>query len=239
MQNNIVHLSNNYKSKYNAIKLLTSNNYDKKIKDINFKKLLCNNILTIGKCCYGNNCLYSHSLNEQKMEPVREKAYNIIRQCINNETSNINININDDLNKDLNKAFTQLTKICLQCVQNKCPGGYNCKYGVVNKIYQICYDDLYNNCLNNNCQMVHLSKANIKIKENKIYNLSTNITFKNKYNSNIPIGKLLTENFFLKKSNIDSDSSSDISNESFDRINNFLNDFSSNQSYDESIFIFS
>jgi len=232
-KNNIVHLSYNQKSKNNAIKLLTKQHDN--INNNNLKKLLCNNYLEYGKCNYGNKCLYSHSLDEQKIDATRKKAYDILNNYLeyNNIDKSVVTEINE--NKELQKSLLQLTKTCNECLLKKCPGGYNCKHGTIDDKYLICHNDLTNECLNISCTLIHLSKYDISINNKKKY--------KNKINNNI-VGKLLTEMFFNRKKTDDemsmtSEISDSSSEESFERINNYLNDSPSDDLYNESIFIFS
>ena len=135
-KNNIVHISYNQKTKNNAIKLLTKQTNDIQNSN-NLKKLLCNNYLEYGKCNYGNKCLYSHSLNEQKIDLIRKKAYNILNEYL--EYNNINKTVTNEINdnKELQRSLLQLTKTCNNCLAGKCPGGYNCKYGAINEHYDI------------------------------------------------------------------------------------------------------
>jgi hypothetical protein len=233
-KNNIIHITHNPKLKNNAIKLLTKQFNDTKNSN-NLKKLLCNNYLEIGKCNYGNKCLYSHSLSEQKVDPIRKKIYDILNDYLaHNNISDDNISeIND--NKEINKSLLQLTKVCNDCLLGKCPGGYNCKHGAINEKYKICYNDLTDECLDTTCPMIHLSKFNISVNKKNIKNKSIN--------NNQIVGKLLTDMFFkLKNSNDDAsittESDDSLSDTSFDRINNYLNDSPSEDPYNESIFIF-
>lgn len=109
----------------------------------NFKKLLCYNIVNNCKCVYKNKCMFAHTLEEQKKEPVRQYIYNMI--YLWNDLSNINIcedkNILDEL--------IIMTKECKNCINKKCPGGYNCKFGVCLREDKLCYNDLmYGKCYN-------------------------------------------------------------------------------------------
>lgn len=210
--------------------------------DENSKRLLCNNIIAHGKCNYGDKCMYSHSLNEQKKDTVRELAYSILNKSItgnNLSDDEINVLVND---KELYKVFIQLTKICSHCVNGKCPGGYNCKYGVFDKMYQLCSNDLYDECTVTNCDNIHLSNIGLKFKFDKkkksFINNKTLDTIKNYNTLNEPLlGTLLTEDFFSKNETHTDDSISD-SDDSYDRINTYLNEISVDLSCDESIFIF-
>jgi hypothetical protein len=57
-----------------------------------------------------------------------------------NDLSNINIKEN----KELFEELMIFTKECKNCINKKCPGGYNCKFGVCVKELKICYNDLLN-----------------------------------------------------------------------------------------------
>ncbi|ARF09867.1 hypothetical protein Indivirus_4_39 [Indivirus ILV1] len=119
----------------------------------NNKKILCFNMLNYGKCNYGNKCDYAHSLSDQKIEPLRYKAYSIIKATENLK----NIDLIED--KKLYEALLQLTKMCSLCNKNLCPGGYNCRNGAINVKSKICYDDfMFGNCKRTNCLAVHLTK---------------------------------------------------------------------------------
>jgi hypothetical protein len=104
----------------------------------NKKKLLCYNVVNYGSCLYKNKCLFAHNLEEQKKEAIRELIYNII--YYENDLSEIYLNEDKELLNDL----VLYTKECKNCINNKCPGGYNCKYGVCKKEMKICYNDLMN-----------------------------------------------------------------------------------------------
>lgn len=130
---------------------------NKKIDDNNFnhKKILCNNIVIKGFCSYGNKCSYAHTLDEQNLDISRKNAYDIIKN--DSDLSHIDLKTNYLLYKTL----LSLTKTCAQCIKGKCKGGYNCKFGVCLKKYQLCEDDLnYGNC-NNNCGLIHLTKRKL------------------------------------------------------------------------------
>jgi hypothetical protein len=124
---------------------------DKKNNDTS-KKILCYNTLNGEKCNYGTKCLYAHSLNEQKIEPLRHKVYTIIKS--KDDLKNIDL-IND---QKLYDTLIQLTKVCTLCNKGICPGGYNCRNGSINIKTRICYEDLfYGNCKKINCTSVHLT----------------------------------------------------------------------------------
>lgn len=132
----------------------------------NHKKILCNNILKYEYCNYGFKCLYAHSLDEQNVEPIRKKAYDIIKSPkITDE-----MNIKNDT--ELIKILLSLTKVCEECINRTCPGGYNCKYGVFSKKYQLCYNDLmYGRCVNTSCVLIHLTqKGFIPLKQDFMKN---------------------------------------------------------------------
>lgn len=109
----------------------------------NFKKLLCYNIVNNCKCVYKNKCMFAHTLEEQKKEPIRQYIYNMLYEW--EDLSNININ--DD--KNLLDELIILTKECKNCINKKCPGGYNCRFGTCLRENKICYNDMmYGKCYN-------------------------------------------------------------------------------------------
>ncbi len=109
----------------------------------NFKKLLCYNIVNNCKCVYKSKCMFAHTLEEQKKEPLRQYIHNML--YLWDDLSDININ--DD--KILLDELILMTKECKNCFAKKCPGGYNCKFGVCLRENKICYNDLmYGKCYN-------------------------------------------------------------------------------------------
>lgn len=132
-------------------------NYEKKEKKINHKKILCQNIILHGICTYTDRCLYAHTIEEQKIDIKRKKIFDLID--LNTDLSFIDVNKHKDIYKD----FLLFTKPCLDCVNNKCNGGNNCKFGSPFIKYIICYDDLnYGVCDNTNCDRNHLTKRGLK-----------------------------------------------------------------------------
>lgn len=109
----------------------------------NFKKLLCYNIVNNCKCVYKSKCMFAHTLDEQKKEPIRQYIYNML--YVWDDLSNININ--ED--KFLLDELIILTKECKNCINKKCPGGYNCRFGTCLRDNKICYNDMmYGKCYN-------------------------------------------------------------------------------------------
>lgn len=124
-----------------------------KNKKYNFKKLLCYNIVNNMKCVYKNKCMFAHNIEEQLKEGNREFIYNMIYEM--SDLSNINLKDN----KELFEELIIFTKECKNCLNKKCPGGYNCKFGVCTKELKICYNDL----LNGRCSL-SLNEENINDK---------------------------------------------------------------------------
>ena len=256
----------------------------------NHKKILCNNMLKFGVCNYNNKCLYAHHTDEQNIDNIRKRAYDIIKSTDNN----LNIDLSQD--HELAKTLIQLTKICNDCLNKICPGGYNCKYGTFDKKYQLCYHNImYGHCQNGEkCQYIHLTDKGVhhinrnntnihdtkkpyrrlKMYENnvsysssipdKVDNISKqeiipqetpNKTTEDKntkvslpannsvkdtsiQNSslNIPHAILLTRDFFGNTNNISDDDLSD-SEDSLDKIKQYLDDINSDiDPCDQSIF---
>lgn len=121
----------------------------------NSKRLLCNNILVFGNCSYGDKCAYAHSLHEQKKDKAREKAYELISDCLNGADYVVDNDIYDD--DELLKTLISLCKVCANCEENRCTGGYNCKFGACDKKFQVCGTDLDDCCHDIDCKYVHLS----------------------------------------------------------------------------------
>ncbi len=109
----------------------------------NIKKLLCYNIVNNSKCVYKGKCMFAHTLSEQKKDPIRETIYDMIYHM--DDLSEIDIYDDKALFDDL----TIYTKECKNCINKKCPGGYNCKFGACCKEIKICYNDMmYGRCYN-------------------------------------------------------------------------------------------
>lgn len=120
-----------------------------------YKKMLCNNMIKHSICSYKTKCMYAHSLEEQKLEDIRQQAYDIIKSDY--DLSNIDLKNNIDLFNNL----LSLTNVCNKCVNGICPGGYNCKFGAINNTFRICYVDLTSgNCIEN-CKHIHLTKRGL------------------------------------------------------------------------------
>ena len=102
----------------------------------NHKKLLCNNIVNGDKCMYRHKCIFAHKLSEQKIDYSRELAIKMINKI--EDLSFIDIYNN----RQLFYEMVVLTKECKNCINGKCTGGYNCKFGTCVKDLKICYDDL-------------------------------------------------------------------------------------------------
>ncbi len=110
---------------------------------LNIKKLLCYNIVNNSKCVYKGKCMFAHNLAEQKKEPLREYINDMIYKM--DDLSNIDIY----QDKVLLDELVIYTKECKNCLNKKCPGGYNCKFGACIKDIKICYNDLmHGKCYN-------------------------------------------------------------------------------------------
>jgi hypothetical protein len=144
----------------------------------NFKKLLCYKIINSNTCSYKNKCMFAHNIEEQKKDDNRELIYNLI-----NKYDNISyINLYED--KELMNDLIVYTKECKSCILNKCPGGYNCKFGACTKDLVICYNDLcYGKCINSlkvstnsNGIKIHRCINGIHLTEKKLLPYSQRIT---------------------------------------------------------------
>lgn len=129
-----------------------------KNRDDNIKQILCQNIINNGYCSYGDMCMYAHSLEEQNKYPKRNIVYDMLDMIINNKNVDDYIKqINDS--QELQNVLLDFTRVCFKCKNGKCLGGYNCKNGVVDDKYVICYNDLMNEkCDTKRCHKIHLTK---------------------------------------------------------------------------------
>jgi hypothetical protein len=152
------------------------------------KNMLCKNIISKNTCHYGSKCLYAHSLEEQKTNDVRKKAFQLVGGEIAAETVNIYAD------RDLYKTLLSMCDICEKCADGKCTGGYNCREGVYDKIYAVCRSDLNNGtCTNVNCNKKHLTKKGLKPYFKYILDLQKE---KHAKDNDTPAGTLLTVDFF-------------------------------------------
>ena len=132
------------------------NKMQSKTNDLFKKRILCNNMFTYGKCPYNDECVYAHSLEEQKLDPIRARAYGILKST--NNLGNIDL-VHD---KELYYTFLLLTRLCFGCENQSCLGGFNCKNGAINSSYVICLNDLnFGKCTNTECTKIHLTKRGL------------------------------------------------------------------------------
>lgn len=111
----------------------------------NKKRLICFSAINDEKCCYGNNCTYAHSLEEQQIDDEKKFIYQIILDKILMNFFSMTNPKTDEIYKQL--LF--LTNICESCLSQKCTGGYNCRNGINNRSLKICKNDLLTGeCLN-------------------------------------------------------------------------------------------
>ena len=154
-------------------------------KNENYKKILCKNIHSIGRCVYTNKCLYAHSLDEQNVESIRSIAYDMIKKDI--DLSNIDLS----KNKNLYTNLLILSKLCQQCEDGTCTGGYNCKHGACDKIYVICQIDLNKGTCEGGCGKLHLTKKGlVPYGVNIVKNLKAKVV--------IPKATIINDDFFKK-----------------------------------------
>jgi len=119
-------------------------------------------MIDIGECNYGTKCVYAHTLDEQNIDEKRRIVYNLI--------DGVEDLTDFDLRKNyyVYKSLLELTKLCKDCTEGACIGGYNCKSGACMKKYCVCIVDLNNGtCRNQNCDMIHLTKRGLKPYYNK------------------------------------------------------------------------
>jgi hypothetical protein len=158
-------LLKNFKTN-NKRKQFKVNPYDNKH---NHKKIMCQNFIDTNSCTYKDKCLYAHNREEQKIDVKRKKIFDIL------DSKTDLSSLEYYKNKDIYKELQIFTKLCNECVKNKCTGGNNCKFGAPYEKYLICYDDLnYGSCKDDKyCNKIHLTKRNLKPQYSNIY---SNIT---------------------------------------------------------------
>jgi hypothetical protein len=138
--------------KLETIELEKPKKYDPKLLENNKKRILCHNMYTSGKCPYNHNCVFAHNLEDQKVDPIRRKIYNIL--LTKKQIQELDL-INDI---EMYNELKRLTRICYGCEKKTCTGGYNCKNGAINAECVICYSDLYTGkCTYKDCNKVHLT----------------------------------------------------------------------------------
>ena len=121
-----------------------------------WKRMLCKNMLSNGRCNYEKSCMYAHSLNDQLLLNVRHRVYNILIR--KTDLSSINL----VMDTELLDGIKSLTRTCLDCEAKTCVGGYNCRNGAVSTKLTICDRDFRSgDCKNINCNMVHLTKQGL------------------------------------------------------------------------------
>jgi hypothetical protein len=148
----------------------------------------------------------AHSYEEQKMDKIRKKTYDIIQNEFDLSYLDISNKFDND-SIELIKNLTTLTKVCSECIQKKCAGGVNCKFGVYNVSLQICHDDMMNGkCMNKHCIKTHLTKRGF-IPINKP-NINKDKKKKKYYGVYVPKGIEINDDFFSSENykNLISDS---------------------------------
>jgi hypothetical protein len=158
------------------------------------KRILCKNIINtdelitiesnnsqpnkILKCAFMTTCLYAHNLEEQNVDASRKEAINILKDLAGISQQKIhNLSKIETENSPVYDLFLLYTKTCQSCVQNKCVGGYNCKFGSPLESLVVCIDDLISgDCSKLQCDKLHLSQAGfIPYTERQRQNTVTNL----------------------------------------------------------------
>lgn len=238
----IMDRSNPFINRYHSTDNITDLNKILNINSNNVKRILCYSIFNNTACPYGKHCMYSHSIKTQKKDSLRERAYDIIEGNMKLD----NIGLIDDT--QLYETLLELTKTCVQCSKKKCPGGYNCKFGVFDEKLQLCRKDIENGNCANKCPYIHLTKRglipyniqkhhkeneNNPLKDNvwgnvpsSVYTNNKSIFIKKTQNVNDIEGILLSSQYFEEY-----DSNSSVNSETDADITNTINYLNSDHSY--------
>lgn len=109
------------------------------------QRLICYSTINGKSCIYGHNCVYAHSLQDQYIDNDKLFAYQVVLDNNLMEYYSItNINM-----INIYKKLMVLTNYCESSIQNKCSGGYNCKYGTHHTELKVCKNDfLMGDCRN-------------------------------------------------------------------------------------------
>lgn len=194
--------------------------YMRKQRNDNYKKILCKNIINGNKCIYNDKCLYAHNLEEQNMDSIRKIAYDLIKK--NDDLSYIDLSSNRLLYNNL----ICLSKVCSQCINGVCTGGYNCKHGACDKKYAICQTDLNKGTCNGECGYRHLTKKGL-VPYGKC------ITMKIRYRT-LPKPTIIDENFFKNLSKVEEidNIENNQNDEESDKLSVFSNESDENGSFE-------
>lgn len=139
-------MNKNKKYKLRPIKLMNTQKREK------YRQLLCRNILLNGPCPYEDKCKYAHSIDEQVLDDIYDRAYKVVQ----NKMDLTKLKIRQE--PDLYKILLKLCNVCTECEKGKCPGGYNCRNGACRKKYTICKQDLQYGKCDLGCGKIHLSQ---------------------------------------------------------------------------------
>lgn len=111
----------------------------------NEKRLICYSIINNEACCYGGNCTYSHSLNDQMIDEDRKFIYQV---TLDKNLMNF-FSLTNPKTEEIYRNLLPLTNLCENCRNKKCTGGFNCRNGVCDFSLKICRNDLLTGgCLN-------------------------------------------------------------------------------------------
>lgn len=111
------------------------------------KRILCNSFIKNTECKYTGKCAYAHSYQDQIINREKILIYQIFldknHMDFLNQCSNCKIN-------EIYEELGFFTQFCMNCINNKCTGGYNCRNGAHNIFLKICKNDLFTgDCKNN------------------------------------------------------------------------------------------
>jgi len=109
------------------------------------KRLLCFSVINGEYCNYGSHCTFAHTLAEQKIDIEMLYIYQII---LDKDLMHF-FSLSNPKTDEIYKRLLFFAHVCPKCVDFKCMGGYNCKYGTHAPCLKICKNDLLTGqCIN-------------------------------------------------------------------------------------------
>lgn len=126
------------------------------------KRLICYSLINKEACRYGDDCTYAHTLEEQTVDT--EKMF--IYQVLLDKNLMCFFSVTNPKTEEIYQELIFLTKLCKNCLSDRCTGGYNCRHGAHTACLKICRCDLFTGQCENSVKKIHVPNEIItKIKD--------------------------------------------------------------------------